>query len=112
MFLVTVGIYLPALNGAFVFDDRKLVVENRDLWEGVGFDLRVFQDRSTETVRTNFRPLRFASYKIDALLTQRFGRFTPQGDPEPFFFHLQNLLLHAFNTVLVGWRDGGALRRD
>ncbi len=116
VFLLVVGLYLPALDGEFVFDDRKLVVENTELWEGWGFDLRVFSARSSDSVRTNFRPVRFASYKIDALLTAWTGKHDAEGMPRPFFFHLQNLILHGLNTLLVGWialflmpRQGGLL---
>lgn len=92
-------VYLPVRHGEFVFDDRKLVVENEALWSGWGFDLDLTRDRSADPVRTNFRPVRFASYKLDAVLTQWAGLDRPT--PVPLFFHLQNIFWHALSVLLV-----------
>ncbi len=102
---LAISLYGSVLSGEFVFDDRKLIVENDELWESSGFDFEIFADRSDDAVRTNFRPVRFLSYAIDARLTQQFrgGRHADgnQGDPDPWFFHFQNILWHAANAFLV-----------
>ncbi|MCA8962603.1 MAG: hypothetical protein KDC38_18890, partial [Planctomycetes bacterium] len=105
-FLVaSVLLYQRTLDGEFVYDDRPLVLENEALWKGGGFDFDLWGDRSTDRVRTNFRPLRFVSYAWDAWLTTlwRGGRHPagPDSDPDPFFFHLQNLLWHGLNGFLL-----------
>lgn len=101
LILLVFIVYWPVRDGAFVFDDRKLVVENQELWEGTGFDLNVMQDRSEDPVRTNYRPIRFLSYKLDALLTDWLLDRQPDGTPRSLFFHLQNILLHAINSLLI-----------
>ena len=110
LFLVGVVfvLYWPVRHGEFVFDDVKLVAENRELWEARGFDFFVFESREDAPVRTNFRPIRFVSYKVDAMLTElgyAFGWFDEITDgpvrQNPFFFHLQNIFWHAINTLLV-----------
>ncbi|MFQ5655283.1 MAG: tetratricopeptide repeat protein, partial [Planctomycetota bacterium] len=100
--MVVAGFYLPVLDGDFVFDDRKIVVENDELWEGLGFDPRILEDRSADPVRTNYRPMRFLSYKVDVLLSRWLRSAPPEGEADPFFFHLQNILIHALNSLFVG----------
>ncbi len=95
--LVT-AVYWPVRDGEYVFDDVKLVAENDRLWEGWGFDLRVFDDRSADPVRINYRPVRFLSYKLDVLITR--ACFGDAARP-PRVFHLTNIGLHALNALLV-----------
>ncbi|MGQ9591998.1 MAG: tetratricopeptide repeat protein [Planctomycetota bacterium] len=100
--------YLSTLDAPFVFDDVKLVKENRFLRPGetslrdvLGFFDVTSRKWSDEEVRPNYRPVRFLSYYLDAQLTRWwFGDHAP-GDPPVFFFHLTNVLLHCANAALV-----------
>lgn len=101
--------YFHVLRAPFVFDDQKLVVQNPLLRaEGAEAPLRMLAalDISSRRfehaeVRENYRPLRFLSYWVDYELSERaFGDFDAH-DPPPFFFHLQNVLWHVLNALLV-----------
>jgi tetratricopeptide (TPR) repeat protein len=100
--------YLGVLDAPFVFDDVKLVKENRFLreaYEDPSLIIRTFDilDRrwDEEELRPNYRPLRFLSYLGDYALSRWwFGGF-PDGSPPVFFFHLTNVVLHALNALLV-----------
>ena len=111
--LVAVLPYLGVLDSPYVFDDVKLVRDNTELGAaGPGvlgeiaetFDVTSRQ-WSGEELRANYRPLRFLSYRLDYYLSTVFfseKEFNPGEDPPPvFFFHLQNILWHALNAVLV-----------
>ena len=117
-FLFVVGLlavlpYLGVLDSPYVFDDVKLVRDNKDLGaRGPGvigeiagtFDVTSRQ-WSGEELRANYRPLRFLSYRLDYYLSTVFFSeedFNPGEDPPPvFFFHLQNIFWHALNALLV-----------
>jgi tetratricopeptide (TPR) repeat protein len=101
--------YLGVLHAPFVFDDHKLVVENpllrvegREGLERVLSTLDITSRRWDEAeVRENYRPLRFLSYLIDYRLTRLLFPASDPAAPPPFFFHLQNVLWHALNALLV-----------
>ncbi len=101
--------YLGVLDAPFVFDDVKLVKENRFLREAASdpallvatFDI-TSRRWETEELRPNYRPLRFLSYVVDYKLSEWWYGDFPPADPPPFFFHLSNLLFHVLNTLLVG----------
>ena len=111
--VVAVLPYLGVLDSPYVFDDVKLVRDNKDLGaRGPGvlgeiagtFDVTSRQ-WSGDELRANYRPLRFLSYHLDYYLSTVFFSekdFNPGEDPPPpFFFHLQNIFWHALNAVLV-----------
>ncbi|HAK93450.1 MAG TPA: hypothetical protein DCM87_00155 [Planctomycetes bacterium] len=86
----------------FVFDDVKLIKENP--WAGsladnaAAFD--IFSDRwEQESVRINYRPLRFLSYAIDWRLTR--WLWPDEQELRTTVFHAHNMLLHALNGVLL-----------
>ena len=93
--LAALLVYLSALDGDFVWDDRILIVDNASLqsWTDLGPALtRDFFHRHEEQVPYGYyRPVVTLSYVLDA---QLWGL-------EPRGFHLTNLLLHATNCVLV-----------
>ncbi len=112
---VAFSIYLPARHGDFVFDDRKLIVENEELWrpdESLGAEFLhaiermggIFRPEEEGSVRTAFRPVRFASLRLDVRLTRALG-LEGEGDaePSPLIFHLHNALLHALNALLLAF---------
>ncbi|HIA26624.1 MAG TPA: hypothetical protein EYN79_00650, partial [Planctomycetes bacterium] len=112
LFAAALLLYSPVLDGEFVFDDVRLVEKNDWLWQewrGVAAELslwggllgEVAQPREADEVRVGFRPVRFISYRVDALLTMA---TTPEGeDPRSrtFWFHLQNILWHAIVSVML-----------
>ena len=75
------AVYLNALNNPFVYDDHRLITENRSLVD-VNLRALLFQDAS--------RPVINVSYAVDRAVW---------GD-KPFGFHLTNVLLHMLNVGL------------
>lgn len=86
--LVTLLAYSGSFDGAFVSDDVRGVQHNELLhsldWEGVK---AIVRDRT----RTNYIPVTDLSLALDYLV---FG-------PEPFGFHVTNLILHTLCALLV-----------
>lgn len=87
-------LYLPALQGQFVFDDIPLLVLNR-CHDGLAGLALAFDFGSGHTC--SLRPVRFVSYALDHAV---FG-------PGPFGFHVTNHLLHG----LVAWLAGALVAR-
>lgn len=110
--------YLGTLETPFVFDDVKLVKENRFLRpggldaEGVLGILDVTDRRwDEEELRPNYRPVRFLSYLLDDRISRIvLPPFEPD-DPPVLIYHLTNVLLHAANALLV-WAIAGMLLRQ
>ena len=94
---VTLVAFFPSLGNGFVFwDDPEYTYENPLLKD---FNLaRVFS--FSAFYMGNYHPLTITWLYLETMLF-------PKGDPtiyhgfEPFWFHLNNLLLHLLNTVLV-----------
>lgn len=82
-------LYLPALQGQFVFDDIPLLVQNQCHvgWAGLA---SAFDFASGHTC--SLRPVRFVSFAVDHAV---FG-------PGPFGFHVTNHLLHGLVAFLAG----------
>jgi hypothetical protein len=85
LLLACVVVYLPALGGGFVYDDRIEVVGNPAL--------RALSDPTTVTVYNVSRPLLLLSWAVDWQL----------GGLSPFGYHLGNVLLHVLD-VFLAWR--------
>lgn len=82
---VTFLVYLPSLKGAFLNFDDWLYYEDPHI---TAFSLtKAF----TETVASNWHPLTVISYALDYNL---WGL-------DPYWFHLENNILHSLNTLLV-----------
>jgi len=108
--LLSLLLYYPVLDGDWVFDDVRLVSTNDWLWrsfEGVSAELQEWwrvsttADPATDQVRVGFRPLRFISYRLDALATMAMGIDDPAQDGATTFFHLHNILLHGLCASLL-----------
>jgi hypothetical protein len=83
--LLSVAVYLNAVDNPFAFDDVRRIVEKAsviDVW-----------DRQGVIVRGAAHPVVGFSYDLDALLWR----------PGPFGHHVTNLLLHAANVALLFW---------
>ncbi|MBN1513655.1 MAG: hypothetical protein JXB13_16690 [Phycisphaerae bacterium] len=95
--IVAVACYANVLENDFVGDDRPIVAENplvtkAGQW-GQVWDTHYWQHRETECAHPDllYRPVTILSYRINRVLM----------GPEPFGFHLVNVLLHAVVTALV-----------
>jgi len=80
------GVYYNALSNGFVFDDYLLVVERAAIPQVASDPLLAF----SPTV-VGYRPLRTLSYVLDYRL----------GGPQPWIFHLNNLIYHWITACLV-----------
>jgi hypothetical protein len=90
-------VYLNALNNPFVYDDHRLIVENRSLLDSSDVRGLVLHDVT--------RPVVNISYAIDRAMW----------GPAPFGFHLTNVLLHMLNVALLfvlAWRVVSDRRRS
>ncbi|MCB9246335.1 MAG: tetratricopeptide repeat protein [Flavobacteriales bacterium] len=87
---LTLIVYLPATQGEFVrWDDPEYTFENpflKDFDAALVFDLNTFH-------MGNYHPLTIAWYHFESKI---FGF-------DPFWFHLNNILIHVANTALVFW---------
>jgi len=110
--LVAFSVYLPVRHGEFVFDDRKLIVENTELLRPAGsFSSEIshvakrmfgiFEAEIDDEVRHSFRPIRFASLRFDVLLTRALQEEPESQALSPIVFHLHNAVLHGLNALLV-----------
>ncbi|MDD3275863.1 MAG: tetratricopeptide repeat protein [Kiritimatiellales bacterium] len=89
LFLLTTAVFLPALFCRYVaFDDSSYVSKN----------LHVLSGLSLENLRWAFHvhdgfwsPILWISYMLDSSLLS----------PEPWAFHLTNILLHSLNAALL-----------
>lgn len=85
--LLAVVAYVPALTAGFVWDDDSYVTNNPTLRTGEGLI-----DIWTEpTASPQYYPLTFSTFWLEY---QLWG-------PEPFGYHLTNVLLHGLNGVLL-----------
>ena len=101
----TVAVYAQVRRFEFVgYDDREYISENHRVqsgltWENVSWAF-------TTGHASNWHPLTWLSLFLD---------FQISGAPDPFAFHLTNLVFHIANTVLlfaVFRRMTGALYRS
>lgn len=76
-------VYINALDNPFVYDDRRLVVENRSLRPPLNLTAIVLHEVT--------RPVVNLTYAIDRTLW----------GPSPFGFHVTNVLLHMLNVALL-----------
>lgn len=87
--LMTVFVYLPALNNGFVnWDDNTYVYDNVKI---TSLDLQFIGWAFTTFEAANYHPLTWISYAMDYTFWKM----------NPFGYHLTNLLIHAANTFLV-----------
>jgi Flp pilus assembly protein TadD len=75
-------VYINALHNPFVYDDHRLILENPSLLQPRNFWGLILHERT--------RPVVNISYAVDRALW----------GPQPFGFHLTNLILHAVNVAL------------
>ncbi len=90
LFLVVLGVFLPALRHDFItYDDPAYVVNNPHVTGGLTGENIRWAWRSFE--HSNWHPLTWMSHQLDCTL---FGL-------QPWGHHLTNLLLHATSALLL-----------
>ena len=100
--------YYPGLTGSFVFDDEINILQNTGLQlRSLGFDQLSVAALSGDAGPLG-RPIAMVSFALNLYTT----------GVDPFFFKVTNLLIHVFNTLLVGmlartlWRRFDGLEGD
>src|SRR5580704_14382152 len=94
--MATIGLYSPAIGHSFVvLDDREYVTANPNIHGVLGWS--TIHWAFTTTYAANWHPLTWLSHALDY---QFFG-------PNPAGHHLDSVLIHALNAVLLflllGW---------
>lgn len=90
--LAAVAVYLPALDGEFVWDDANALRQSQEIRSL--YDV-VVPPPAIPTFY--YRPVVFVSYIVDSFI----------GGTQPYWFHVSSIALHALNTLLVfvlAWR--------
>ncbi len=94
--LLAAGLYAATLGHGFIWDDKFLILENRYLrdWSELGRNLGSdFFRKTRDTSKIGYwRPVVTLSYMLDRTAF----------DDRPWGFHLENVVLHALASVLVG----------
>ena len=93
IFLLTVIVYANSLVNSFVWDDRYLIVENNlsKNWRNIPefFTTQLYQGSGQDS--NFYRPIQKLTVLFDYYL---WGL-------NPFGYHITNILIHAFNAILV-----------
>jgi tetratricopeptide (TPR) repeat protein len=88
--MATIGFYIPTIGHSFVvLDDREYVTANPHIHDGLGWS--TIHWAFTSTYAANWHPLTWLSHALDY---QLFG-LNPAGH------HLDSVLIHALNAVLL-----------
>ncbi len=95
LFVVPFVVYLPSIEGPFLFDDRAVIVNNRDLRNPGGFPGNLISPITPENPMPErndpSRPLTFLTYALNYAV----GQLAPSG------YHIVNILIHGINGILV-----------
>jgi tetratricopeptide (TPR) repeat protein len=98
--MVTIGLYSPAIGHSFVvLDDREYVTANPNIHGGLGWS--TIRWAFTSTYAANWHPLTWLSHALDYQLFA----LNPAGH------HLDSVLIHALNAVLLFLFLGWATKR-
>ena len=93
--VITFGVYYNSLNAPFIFDDIDKIVENSDIrsLNNIKTKLIYPYDKENKKVNRNdpSRPLTYLTFTLN----YHFGQLNTFG------YHLVNVLLHIFNTILI-----------
>jgi protein O-mannosyl-transferase len=87
LFAIVVLAYLPALSAGYVWDDDALLTANRNVQSLKG----VVQTWTNPRANPDYYPLTHTSFALE----YQFWKLAPLG------YHLDNILLHAANAILV-----------
>jgi tetratricopeptide (TPR) repeat protein len=87
IFLITVVAYIPAMRGGYIWDDDSYITENPTLRTADGLRRIWFEPKASP----QYYPLVHTAFWVEYHLWQL----------HPFGYHLVNVLLHAFNAILL-----------
>jgi protein O-mannosyl-transferase len=91
IFLAALGTFFPALYGGFIWDDTVYLLSQPEArainWASLRWAFSL-----DAAVAGHYHPLTWLSWMVD---------FALAGGPDPFVFHLTNLILHGAHCVLV-----------
>ena len=87
IFFVTLLVYIPAMQGGFIWDDDRYVTENPTLKSVEGLT----QTWLKPSANPQYYPLVFTSFWLEYRLW----------GPNPTGYHVFNVLLHALNALLL-----------
>lgn len=89
LILISISVYWPALKGSFLtWDDIEQVTNNKDI---TNLNLFTIKKIFSSFYLDMYQPLATLSYALEYKI---FGA-------NPFYFHLDNLIIHFINIVLV-----------
>src|ERR1035438_2594989 len=87
--IVTFIVFYPSLKCEFTnWDDGTYVTENPMIWK---LDGKAIKEIFSTPVSLNYHPLTMLSLALDYKL----------GKLNPYYYHLNNVLIHILNTLLV-----------
>src|SRR5580765_4510160 len=89
IFVITMIVYAPALQGGYIWDDDRYVVENPTVTNPGGLIRTWFEVKATP----QYYPLVFTTFWTEYRLWQ----------DRPFGYHVVNVLLHATVACLL-WK--------
>jgi tetratricopeptide (TPR) repeat protein len=88
--LVTLLVYSPSMRGEYLWDDRDSIPNNELLRTSAGL-LKIWTEPAANPVTEQHYPMLYTSYWVEY---QLWGA-------NPLGYHLNNILLHALNSLLV-----------
>jgi tetratricopeptide (TPR) repeat protein len=92
--LIILGIYHNSLNAPFIYDDKAKIVENPDIRKLSNIKTKlIYPYGKYKTFKRNdpSRPLTYLTFTFN----YHFGKLNPFG------YHLFNILLHIFSSILI-----------
>jgi len=92
--LIIIGIYHNSLNAPFIYDDKPKIVENPDIKKLSNIKTKLIYPYSKHKSFKRNDPSRPLTY-LTFTLNYHFGKLNPFG------YHLFNILLHIFNSILI-----------
>ena len=92
LLLTILAAYLPAILGEFAWDDNFLIVQEENIHHLSLESLKLFFSKS-------FLPYESAYYRPMVTLSYALDWHFSGGNP--YYFHLINVLIHAFNCILL-----------
>ncbi len=102
VFLAAALVYVNSIGGAFVFDDKPLILGDpglRDLGNIPGFFSG--EEGFHKSMGRYYRPLVSTTYAVDTALSSLISPPDPSRGMDPCPFHVTNVLVHAAASLLL-----------
>ena len=99
--VLAIFLYVNSLNGDFTFDDHLAWVNNEDTKASSNLTDLLYHDfwgqpLTSDSSHKSYRPITILAYRLTRQVSE-----AVMGKLHPFFYHIQNVLLHALSSVLV-----------